>query len=198
MTKEALIIFIKNPVLGKVKTRLAATVGNDKALEIYGLLQSHTNKVTRSLIEDKWLFYSEQVEVNDLWDNDRYHKQVQHGDNLGEKMLNAFQHCFDLGYEKVCIIGSDMMDITTSIIENAFLQLETNDAIIGPAIDGGYYLLGMKKLHTPVFLNKDWSTESVFTNTLADFKKNDLAYYTLPFLNDIDTEEDWKDFLSNQ
>jgi len=197
MTKEALIIFIKNPVLGKVKTRLAATVGDEKTLEIYRLLQAHTNKVTTPLIQDKWLFYSDEVETNDIWDNDQYHKQVQQGNDLGEKMLNAFQHCFDLGYEKVCIIGSDMMDITTSIIENAFSQLEKNDAIIGPAVDGGYYLLGMKKLYVPVFLNKDWSTESVLKNTLKDLKENNLSYHSLVSLNDIDTEEDWKDFLSN-
>lgn len=198
MTKEALIIFIKNPVLGKVKTRLAATVGNEKALEIYRLLQARTNKITSPLIQDKWLFYSDEIETNDTWGNDEYHKQVQQGNDLGEKMLNAFKHCFDLGYEKVCIIGSDMMDITTSIIETAFSDLEKSDTVIGPAVDGGYYLLGMKKLHVPIFFNKKWSTESVLKSTLIDLKENNLSYYTLELLNDIDTEEDWKAFLSNQ
>jgi rSAM/selenodomain-associated transferase 1 len=198
MSKEALIIFVKNPILGQVKTRLAATIGNQKALEIYLQLQGRTHAVTNPLGQDKWLFYSNEVDTDDIWDKDQYHKQVQISGDLGDKMHHAFQHCFDQGYEKVCIIGSDLMDITTSIIEHAFESLETHDTVVGPAIDGGYYLLGMKTLHAAVFTNKDWSTDSVLRKTLTDFRHNNLSCHSLASRNDIDTEEDWNEFLSGQ
>lgn len=198
MNQEALIIFIKNPELGKVKTRLAATIGNEKALEIYRLLQAHTNRITRSLSQDTWLFYSNKVDSNDSWDNNLYHKKVQCGGDLGTKMLNAFRHCFDLGYQKVCIIGSDLMDINESIIQKAFNKLRDHDAVIGPALDGGYYLLGMNQLHPSLFNKKEWSTESVLKDTMSDLKKDNLSHSTLEVLNDIDTESDWNAYLSNQ
>ena len=198
MTREALIIFIKNPELGKVKTRLAATVGDVKALEIYQILQGHTKNVTSSLPHDKWLFYSSEVDNNDSWDNDIYHKNVQSGDDFGQRMLNAFQHCFDLGYKKVCIIGSDLMEISGTIIQKAFDHLDGHDVIIGPAMDGGYYLLGMKALHRSLFHQKQWSTEDVLKDTIADITLNHLTYTTLELLNDIDTELDWQDYLNTQ
>ena len=195
MTKEALIIFVKNPELGKVKTRLAATVGDKKALEVYKKLLEHTCQVTKNISQDKWVFYSERIDNNDLWDDSHYHKTVQSDGDLGQKMLNAFNHCFEQGYESVCIIGSDMMEINESTIKKAFISLKADDVVIGPAKDGGYYLLGMNKLHSSLFQNKQWSTESVLSDTLLNIEQLKLSCTKLETMNDIDTENDWNSYL---
>jgi rSAM/selenodomain-associated transferase 1 len=105
-------------------------------------------------------------------------------------MLHAFKDGFDAGYQKVLIIGSDLYDLTSEIIESAFVELDTNDIVIGPAEDGGYYLLGMNSLHTAIFKNKDWGTSSVRKDTLADLK--DKKVHLLQELNDVDVFEDIK------
>ena len=197
MTKEALIIFVKNPELGKVKTRLAATVGDEKALEVYKKLLEYTRQVTKNISQDKWVFYSDRIDYNDLWDNDHYHKDVQSGNDLGRKMLNAFKQCFDKGYETVCIIGSDMMEIDKLTIQKAFESLKVNDLVIGPAKDGGYYLLGMNKLHPTLFEGKKWSTGSVLNDTLSNVERQNLSYIKLETMNDIDTESDWNTYLGS-
>jgi len=105
-------------------------------------------------------------------------------------MQNAFELLFSKNYKKILIIGSDLLDLTTEVIENAFNQLKYNDAVIGPAEDGGYYLLGMKVLKEPVFQNKSWGTETVLEETKKDFYGQSL--YVLETLNDIDYLEDLK------
>jgi len=196
MTKLLLIIFAKNPELGKVKTRLSATVGNQKALAIYHTLLSHTCKITQPLNCEKAVFYSGYIDNEDIWDNTIYQKHTQEGDDLGIRMFNAFQKGFDMGYEKVSIIGTDNLEITAEIIMRSFDVLEVKDIAVGPAKDGGYYLLSMKKNHDSFFKNKQWSTSSVFENTLSDIKALHLSYEVLPALHDIDTEEDWNKRLS--
>ena len=106
-------------------------------------------------------------------------------------MKNAFKELFDMGYEKVAIIGSDCFELTAAIIREAFALLKNKDAVIGPAKDGGYYLLGMKKMIEPVFENKQWSTDSVFRETINDLTENNFSFACLPVLTDVDTEEDW-------
>jgi rSAM/selenodomain-associated transferase 1 len=190
-----LIIFYRNPVQGKVKTRLASAIGDKKALEIYLYLAHHTRLVTERLPFDKIIFYSEQIEANDLWEKVLYQKAVQEGSDLGQKMKNAFEEGFKRGYKSICIIGTDCIELTTAIIQNAFHTLIAQDAVIGTAKDGGYYLLGMKKFHPELFENKHWSTSSVAADTLENFKKLGLSYATLPTLRDIDTEDDLPDHL---
>lgn len=107
-------------------------------------------------------------------------------------MQKAFSVGFNQGYKNIIIIGSDCIDLTTSIIENAFSCLQHNDFVIGPAKDGGYYLLGMNKEHIQVFENKKWSTVSVYRETIADFKSLEGTYAVLPELSDIDEVTDLK------
>lgn len=190
MSKNLLMLFVRNPELGKVKTRLAASVGPEEALEIYMHLLQHTKEVTQNLSTDKLVYYSNNVEQQDLWPNDKYQKRVQPNGDLGEKMSEAFKAAFEDGYESVVIIGSDCHQLTQEIIEKAFHALETNDVVIGPALDGGYYLLGMKKLHPTLFQNKRWSTEHVFPDTLHDIEKLHLSHVILPELSDVDYIED--------
>lgn len=196
MNKSLLIIFAKNPELGKVKTRLAATVGNEVALAIYFQLLQKTKEVTEGLAEDKVVYYSSYMEQDDLWNEDNFRKAVQSEGDLGERMKNAFADAFSQGYERVCIIGSDCMDISAEIIEEAFGKLHNRDVAIGASQDGGYYLLGMSKMIPALFENKAWSTDEVFISTLDDIVKLSLDHAELPVLNDIDTEKDLGDWAS--
>lgn len=188
--QNALIIFVRNPVLGKVKTRIAETAGDATALKVYKQLLKHTASVTGPVDAHKFVFYSTYPELNDVWNDTLYHKYVQQGPTLGEKMQEAFEKMFAAGYKRVCIIGSDCYELTTTIIDNAFTALEKNDAVIGPAADGGYYLLGLGKMIPAVFGNKEWSTDTVYRGTIIDFKNAGCSYEILPVLNDVDNMED--------
>ena len=188
MTNNALIIFTRNPELGKVKTRLASTIGDEKALAIYKELLLHTMETTRNLEGDVFVFYDKKIEENDIWPNETYHKFVQSGEDLGEKMQNAFQKLFDLKYQNCIIIGSDLFDLNEKLISDAFQILDLNDVVIGPAEDGGYYLLGLKKIIPEIFKNKKWGTSSVFKDTIKDLENLKIEYTKK--LNDIDTFED--------
>ena len=188
MSKNLLLIFTRNPELGKAKTRLAKTVGDETALEIYKFLLGKTRDVSSKVTSDKAVYYSVKIRENDIWNEKTFQKHQQVGEDLGFRMLNAFKNGFEAGYEKVIIIGSDLYDLTTENIENAFDKLNTNDVVIGPAEDGGYYLLGMKSLQENIFKNKNWGTETVRKDTLSDLK--DKKVKLLAFKNDIDVYED--------
>ena len=111
--REAIIIFVRNPELGKVKTRLAATLGDEEALDIYNQLLDHTLTVSRQIKADKFVFYHEEIWLEDRWQTDGFYKRLQNGNELGEKMKNAFTELFRQGYNKVIIIGSDCLQLTS-------------------------------------------------------------------------------------
>ena len=188
MPKNLLLVFTRNPELGKVKTRLAKTVGNATALKIYIFLLERTRDIAVKVAADKAVYYSVKVRENDIWDASIFQKHQQVGEDLGIRMLHAFKNGFKAGYEKVMIIGSDLYDLTAETIENAFIALENNEVVIGPAEDGGYYLLGMNSLEEKIFKNKDWGTETVRKDTLEDLK--DKKVFLLGELNDVDVFED--------
>lgn len=188
MKTNALIIFTRNPKLGKVKTRLAKTIGNEKALQVYKDLLFRTMTETQNLDCDKFVFYDQKIETNDLWSETLYEKRIQFGADLGARMQNAFQTLLDLGYQNCIIIGSDLFDLEANHITEAFLKLESNDVIIGPAEDGGYYLLGLKQVIPSIFKNKDWGTSTVLADTLKDLENCKIEFSEI--LNDIDTFED--------
>ena len=188
MPKNLLLVFTRNPELGKVKTRLAKTVGNATALKIYTFLLKRTRDIVVKVSADKAVYYSVKVRENDIWDASIFQKHQQVGEDLGIRMLHAFKNGFKAGYEKVIIIGSDLYDLTSETIENAIIALENNEVVIGPAEDGGYYLLGMNSLEEKIFKNKDWGTETVRKDTLEDLK--DKKVFLLGELNDVDVFED--------
>lgn len=188
INKNALIIFTRNPELGKCKTRLAKTIGNENALEIYKYLLQHTANVAVKTNADKFVFYSEEITENDIWTKDNFNKKLQNGNDLGERMQNAFSELLNLGYKNVIIIGSDLYDLNETIVNEAFKYLNQHEFVIGPAEDGGYYLLGMKALETAIFQNKDWGSETVFEQTITNLKGKNVKL--IPVLNDIDTFED--------
>ena len=184
------MVFVRNPELGRVKTRLAKTIGDQAALEIYEILSKHTAKIISEIDSDKLIFYSEKIQDNDIWTVINCKKQIQTKGDLGEKMLDAFQYGFSLGYKKIIIIGSDLYSLRPKHIESAFEQLENYDVVIGPALDGGYYLLGLNSVIPEIFKQKQWSTSSILKDTLSDLKKFNVNL--LEPLNDIDTYEDLK------
>lgn len=190
MNENLILIFTRNPELGKVKTRLAASVGNENALEIYIQLLEHTKKVALETPYDKQVLYSEEINHTDMWESSFFQKKLQVGVDLGERMHNAFQQGFIDGYEKIVIIGSDLIALESSDIIAAVDNLDDNDVVIGPAEDGGYYLLGMKKISNNLFKDKEWGTDTVLKNTLLDIAN--LKYHLLQEKNDIDTYEDIK------
>lgn len=188
--KSLLIIFTKNTIIGKVKTRLAKSIGEEKALSVYKKLLSKTKDSVVNLAVEKRVCYSEKLELNDLWENDTFQKSIQKGDDLGKRMYNAINSASLDGYEKICLIGTDIFDLTGQVIEHAFDSLESYDIVLGPSIDGGYYLIGMKSPVKKVFENKKWSTNTVLEDTIADVNKLDLTYALLPELNDVDEIND--------
>ena len=129
MSKNLLLIFTRNPELGKTKTRLAKTIGDEAALEIYKFLLDHTREVTQNLTCDKAVYYSVKIRENDIWNASVYQKHQQNGDDLGERMYNAFQDAFTNNYEKVLIVGSDLYDLKPHHINNAFEKLNSNDVV---------------------------------------------------------------------
>jgi rSAM/selenodomain-associated transferase 1 len=190
MQKNLLIIFTKNPELGKVKTRLAQTIGNDKALLIYKHLLTHTANFCKEVNADKHVFYSDIIGDNEYFNSVTFKKLLQEGDDLGEKMKKAFIDGFSKGYKNIIVIGSDCYDLTTNDLDKAFEKLNFHDFVLGPALDGGYYLLGMNTPFYSVFENKTWSTESVLRDTINDIKEEYLSYFLINELSDIDYEED--------
>lgn len=191
MTKEKLIIFVKNEEAGKVKSRLAKSIGNVEALRVYQKLLRHTHSEAVPLKMNKEIWYSSYIELNDIWENDRFKKKLQKGDDLGQRMEYAFKTAFENGAEKAVIIGSDNAEITAQIIEDAFLSLNKKKFVIGPAKDGGYYLLGMNKFYPQVFKKVKWSTEEVFESTMGIIEQLGESIAHLKTLNDVDTIEDW-------
>ena len=132
--------------MGKCKTRLAKKIGDQKALEIYSYLLQHTANVTKNVNADKQVWDATQPVENDIWNHEYYTKKAQQGENLGARMSYAFAEGFQQGYDKILIVGSDLLDINTALIEDAFEKLDKTDFVLGPAKDGGYYLLGIEKL----------------------------------------------------
>lgn len=194
MNKAALIIFQKNAILGKVKTRLAVSIGDEKALEVYEWLTAYTHEQARGLNVDKFLFYSDFIAEYPDGSLSGYQYEVQSGEDLGERMRNAFAHLFAKGYMSVVIIGTDCPYLTSSDLNKAFLNLSQADLVFGPAKDGGYYLLGMSSFFPEIFKDIPWSTSKVLETTLDRADKQKLDYEFLKLLSDIDTLEDWKIF----
>jgi len=187
---SALIIFAKNPVAGKVKTRLAKDTGSVKALEIFLRLLTHTYNETKDLNYKKFLFLSDQHDES-LFDKN-YIQEIQSGNNLGEKMNNAFQTIFRSGFENAVLIGTDTPEISSEIINKAFVKLSDHDFTIGPAYDGGYYLIGMKNFNDNLFENIRWSTGEVFEKTILKIKNLNKSYFILEKLHDVDVTGDLK------
>lgn len=190
--KNTLLIFIRNPLLGSVKTRLARTLGDAEALRIYQILLEKTRIAALDCAVERCLLYSDFVAENDAWMPESFQKMIQQPGDLGERMEAAFQKAFEAGSHKVAIIGSDCPELSGAILQQAFELLDTADFVLGPVPDGGYYLLGMKAMEPSVFHQIEWSTETVREKTLERIAASGKTCALLPMLMDVDTEEDWR------
>lgn len=193
MPKKLLIIFTKNPELGNGKSRLAKTIGKENALVIFKELIKHTVSITKELDCDKWVQFSDHKNDNEFFDDSIYSKQLQEGNDLGDRMRNAFIKAKDEGYDKIMLIGSDCYQLTKLELEKGFNTLDSNDFVFGPAEDGGYYLIGTRTTFTKVFDNKTWSTKTVLYEAIRDIESADLTFGELVTLSDVDYEEDLGD-----
>ncbi|UOG76881.1 TIGR04282 family arsenosugar biosynthesis glycosyltransferase [Hymenobacter tibetensis] len=189
-TVPHLLIFARHPELGRVKTRLAAGIGAEAALAVYAELLRHTFEVTAHIPAHKtlWLAETPITSAAHTWPD--YEQLVQFPGNLGQKMQAAFARAFAAGATAVLIIGTDCPGLTEEVLQQAYTALATHDVVIGPAEDGGYYLLGMRELYEDLFADKSWSTESVLMHTLADADRLGLRVAQLPTLRDVDDIDD--------
>jgi rSAM/selenodomain-associated transferase 1 len=136
---------------------------------------------------DKYVFLTKELEDN-FWSG--FKPEIQKGESLGDKMKHAFSLLFDKGYENVLIIGTDCPGITTQMVNDGYEKLKSHDVVIGPAEDGGYYLLGMNAMHNSLFEDIRWSSAVVRHQTIEKAEKLNLTYTLLPILNDVDEEKD--------
>lgn len=184
-----LIVFAKNPHYGSVKTRLAEMIGKEQALEIYTHLFQTTECIVKKLNNcDVHVYFTESTDESSFAGISKF---LQQGEDLGERMRQAFEAGFSSGYNRIVGIGTDLPDLTAEIIHKAITKLDCNELVFGPAEDGGYYLLGMNQLHASVFENKLWSTENLLQITIEELKNQQLKFHLLETKNDIDTYEDF-------
>lgn len=191
VNRPLLLVFCKNPSLGKVKTRLAKTIGDEKALKIYHALLAKTVTVLEELNVDIHLYYSDFIEQDDLFSTVATQKRKQIGEQLGERMANAFQESF-MTYDKIVIIGTDLWTLEAQDICEAFQKLENQAVVIGPSKDGGYYLLGLNQFFPEIFKQKEWGTDKVLSSTIKDL--NHIDYHLLTEKNDVDTFSDLEEY----
>ena len=189
-SRPLLLVFLRAPVLGKVKTRLAATLGKERALVIYKRLLQHTIEEGAKLGVDRQAWYSDDIPPNEPCAVLGYSVHQQIGADLGERMQRAFDNGFVNGHGPIIIIGTDLPQLSEALLREALKALGTHDAVIGPANDGGYYLLGLRKPCAELFQGKTWSTDTGFKRTTADLERLGRTWEALPELIDIDTEAD--------
>ena len=184
MQNNLLIIFSKVSTAGMVKTRIEKQLGTAKALEIHDRLFTHTVDLARKSAIPFLIYLNENPSQPISYDF-----KIQHGNNLGEKMHTSFATELPKT-EKVCIIGSDCLELNTNDLNLAFQQLSTHDVVLGPANDGGYYLIGLKKPYRELFTDISWGSGSVLNETIAKCLENKLSYFLLEPHHDIDRPED--------
>ena len=200
--ENVLIVFVKYPEPGKVKTRIARDLGTERAAKIY----SH---MARSIIEKVWraetyrtvIYFDPPDRETDIraWlgiNNVSY--EVQSPGTLGDKMSKAIETVFSEGAEKAVLIGTDVPEITAELIRTAFSMLESTEVVLGPTEDGGYYLIGLQMFEPQLFKNIDWSTDVVFNQSLGLIKEQNLSYRIIDSLKDVDTAEDVDPLLLEQ
>ncbi|MFY0696764.1 MAG: TIGR04282 family arsenosugar biosynthesis glycosyltransferase [Balneola sp.] len=197
MKNKKIVVFVKNAVPGKVKTRLAKTIGDKEALEVYLRLLGITKREVLKVDANKEVWYAWDIGKDDIWEEELFSKKIQIDGDLGEKMNHAFEDSFKNGCNKMVLIGSDCPTLTGEIMEEAFAKLDENDVVFGPSEDGGYYLIGMSSYKPEVLEGIDWSTERVMEQTVLRAQENEIKLAKLQVLNDIDNEQDWNEYLAN-
>jgi rSAM/selenodomain-associated transferase 1 len=197
--EQVILLFIKAPVVGQVKSRLAADVGEETALVLYkNFVLDIVNTLEGGGYSFRICFYpAEGEKVISEWLGPHYQYMPQRGNDLGAKMENAFHCIFSEGAARGVLIGSDIPDLPSAMIYEAFELLKYNDAVIGPAADGGYYLIGFNRdsFLPCVFDGMSWSTDTVYQETVRVLQDASLHIHSLPLWKDVDTLDDLRSLL---
>lgn len=189
---DHLIVLLKNPIHGKAKTRVAARVGEEAALTVYNELLAHLKEFLSTLESiNIHLFFSDSITDTGIF-SDQFEHHLQSGADLGQRMLNAAKTVKAIdNHAKIVIIGSDCPYICKEHINEAFNSLNSYNITFGPALDGGYYLIGFQEVTADLFNNITWSTEHVLADSLSTASKCNLTYALMSMLSDVDTYDDY-------
>jgi uncharacterized protein len=196
---RCILLFAKSPVKGRVKTRLAAELGEEFAVALYKCFVEDVLGLVKDVGVSLRLLFHPPDAKSDFrdWLGEREFFRPQAGDDIGERMKNAFENAFTEGFSKVVAIGSDLPDLPDDFLRRAFAQLESSDAVLGPSSDGGYYLIGFSResFLPETFENIAWSRDGVFEQTLCVLKRHGRTTSLLPVWHDVDTAADLKALL---
>lgn len=194
-----LLLFVKSPIKGQVKTRLAAQTDGDFVVELYKCFVEDMISLVEILdVHLELCIYPANMKSTfSEWLGEQHCYKAQTGNNLGERLRNAFDKAFEEGFSNVVVIGSDSPDLPVHYLIESFEALAEHDTVIGPANDGGYYLIGFSRegFIPEVFDNISWSTDSVFEQTVSILKQHGRKEYLLPLWHDVDTIADLKSLL---
>lgn len=199
MSDSCLLFFVRNPERGEVKTRLAATLSQNVARDLYRCFILDMLSALGSTGFPITICYYPEDGRDDIERlvGEGYAFQPQYGEDLGERMKNGMVDSFAQGFDRAIVIGSDIPDLPGAFIQESFAALETYDSVLGPSLDGGYYLIGFQRATflPEAFQGVQWGTEIALRQTLAIFRDNQRTAYLLPYLRDIDTPEDLRAFF---
>lgn len=196
--KSKLLIFSRYPVAGKAKTRLIPALGSDGAAQLHRNMTEHVINMARSTYEINpenhygvTIHYTG-ADLKDfrVWLGPDLQYQGQSSGDLGQRMKNAFKDAFAHGSKNAIGIGTDVPNLSSAILQQAQENLDNHDLVLGPAVDGGYYLIGMNSYYPELFADIDWGTEHVYKQTREICTHLSLRIAELPILNDIDRPED--------
>ena len=194
-------MFVKFPERGEVKSRISRGLGEEIATDLYRcFIEDLLEKLAQGAYRFRIAFHPEgkEHEIREMFGSG-FSTMPQEGKDLGERMKHAFIRCFSEGFCSVVVIGSDSPDLPAQIIEMAFLALEDHDAVIGPAADGGYYLIGFAReaFNPDVFSGLAWGAETIYQETMDILHKAGALAYVLPVWQDVDRPEDIMILIKN-
>ncbi len=200
MSKQQLLIFLKYPTPGQVKTRLAAALGDAAAADVYRTCVESTLRAMQRFRQEAvlWVAQAEALEACRRWLGPEWNFQKQQGDSLGERLIHATAQAFAQGAGSLVVIGTDSPWLNAQTVEDAFRSLRQNDVVLGPSEDGGYYLIGLSRHLPGIFENIAWSTANVYRQTLENAKRLGLFVESLAMGYDVDTIADLDRFLLQQ
>ncbi len=194
--QSVILLFIRVPVRGKIKSRLALAIGNDAALELYkNFVLDIIDTIEHSGYPFRIFFHPHDSGVPlTSWLGHHHHYMPQGGNDLGQNMERAFGQIFTEGFTSAVLLGSDIPDLTPVVLHEAIESLRSNDVVMGPAADGGYYLIGCNRdtFLPNIFHGIAWGTNTVFAETLSIVKRASLRVHLVPEWQDVDTQDDLK------
>ena len=190
--RPVLQLFVKHPKAGQTKTRLAAGIGHRKALIAYQRLLERAKAMATDLQQDFdiEIWYGNEIPEQDLWATTGWPRHQQWGEDIGQRMNHAMTQALDRGAEKVLLMGTDLPAMNQTLVREAFTLLDDHPAVMGPAIDGGYYLVGLRAALPALFADIEWSTSTVYAESCARFRAAGWTWAELPALSDLDTVDD--------